>query len=327
MIERRLATLRNVPRVTTEADEDGGRRAGGTRVRRPEVHGHRGARGLRPENTLPGFAHALAIGVDVIELDVGLTADGAVIVNHDQALSATNTGDTGPAWPGDPLYPYVGRRLRELTLAQLKTVDAGMRRPVDDGDPFLLTQLPMPGTGLPTLAEVCALIGRHDAGTLGLAVELKTDGGWPDADVAGFVAAVTKILDEYGLTRRSRLLGFDWRVLTHAGRLGRVALLERKTLDTGTPAEVRALIDAAVEVGATAFSPERTLVTPRLVDDAHERGLPVIVWTVNDPAEMAGLIELGVDAIVTDYPDRLHAVLESRGLPRPRPYRLRDRVR
>jgi glycerophosphoryl diester phosphodiesterase len=305
-------------------------RSSGTRLDRLEVHGHRGARGLRPENTLPGFAHALAIGVDVIELDVGLTADGAVIVNHDQALSATTLSDTGPAWPGDPLYPYVGRKIRELTLAQLKTVDAGVRRPAD-GDPFTLTQLPIPGTGLPTLTEVCSLIERYDAAALDLAVELKTDDGRPDADVARFVAAVAEILDEHGLARRTRLLGFDWRVLTHARRLApearRVALIEPKTLHPAEHLDVRRLIDAALELGATGFSPERTLVTPRLVHDAHERGLPVTVWTVNDPAEMAGFIELGVDAIVSDYPDRLHTALKSKGLPRPTPYRIRDRVR
>jgi glycerophosphoryl diester phosphodiesterase len=314
--------------VTMEEDENGG-----SRSRRPEVHGHRGARGLRPENTVPGFGHALALGVDVIELDVGLTADGTVIVNHDQTLSATTLRDTGPAWPGDPLFPYVGRSIRELTLAQIKTVDAGVRRS-DDDDPFTLTQLPTPGTRLPTLAEVCSLIGRYDADALELAVELKTDGGWPDADVARFVAEVAKVLDEHGLARRTRLLGFDWRVLTHARRLApearRVALIERKTLHPVHPPEhldVRRLIDAARELGATGFSPERTLVTPRLVQDAHERGLPVTVWTVNDPAEMARFIELGVDAIVSDYPDRLHTALKSQGLPRPTPYRIRDRVR
>ena len=315
------------------------------------MHGHRGARGLRPENTLPGFAHALTIGVDVIELDVGRTADGVVIVNHDQALSATTLSDTAPAWPGDPRYPYVGRAIRELTLAQIKTVDAGVRRP-DDGDPFVLTQLPILGTGLPTLAEVCALIERNDADALDLAVELKTDGGWPEADVARFVAAVLKVLDGHGLIWRTRLLAFDWRVLGHALRLApeaaRVALFERKTLDALSPPcsygtqpnpagpagrcapdrrEVCRLIDTAIEIGATGFSPDRALVTPWLVDDAHDRGLPVAVWTVNDPAEMASLIDIGVDAIVTDYPDRLHAVLKSRGLPRPRPYRIRDRVR
>ncbi|TDB79280.1 glycerophosphodiester phosphodiesterase, partial [Actinomadura sp. KC216] len=67
-----------------------------------ENHGHRGARGLRPENTLPGFAHALDLGVDAIELDVGLSADGVVVLNHDQTLSPTNLTDTEPVHPNDP---------------------------------------------------------------------------------------------------------------------------------------------------------------------------------------------------------------------------------
>lgn len=291
---------------------------------RIEAHGHRGARGLRPENTLPGFAHALGIGVDAIELDVGLTADGVVVVNHDQALSALNTTDTAPLFPGDPLFPYVGRSIRDLTLAQVKTVDAGVWRPERDGDPLVLTQLPMPGTPIPTLAEFCGLL--QAVGGVRAAVELKTDPGWPDHEVARFVAAVAEVLGTYGLIRRSRLLAFDWRVLAearrYAPRAGRVALIEHKTLVPGStwlagldPGDPPA---AAVALGATALSPEHDLVTPELVDDVHGLGLPVSVWTVNDPAEMGRFIGYGVDAIVTDYPDRLRTVMEAHGLPLPR---------
>ncbi|MFC7730850.1 glycerophosphodiester phosphodiesterase family protein [Actinomadura keratinilytica] len=181
-----------------------------------ELHGHRGARGLRPENTLAGFAHALELGVDAVELDVGITADGVVVLNHDQVLSPVTLTDTAPAHPGDPMFPYVGRAIRDLTLAQVKTLEAGVRRPLDDDDPFVLTQLPVPGTALPTLAETCALLsGAYD---VVLAVELKTDPSWPDADVERFTAAVAEVLAEYGLTGRSRLLAFDWRVLTAAQR-------------------------------------------------------------------------------------------------------------
>src|SRR5512139_1206549 len=166
---------------------------------RLEAHGHRGARGLRPENTLPGFTHALELGVDAIELDVGLTADGVVIVNHDQVLSAVTCCDTVAAWPGDPGFPYVGRPIRELTLAQIRTVEAGVRRADHrggggegdggDGDEFLLTQLPIPGTRLPTLSEVCALVTVYDSEGITLAVEVKTDPGWPDRDIEFFMAA------------------------------------------------------------------------------------------------------------------------------------------
>jgi glycerophosphoryl diester phosphodiesterase len=302
-----------------------------------ELHGHRGARGLRPENTPPAFEHALAIGVDALELDVGLSADGEVIVNHDQTLSAVTTRDTRPARPGDPMFPYVGRRIRDLTLAQIKTVDAGMRH-AGDTDRFVLTQLPAPGTPIPTLAEVCALVQRSGADAPVLAVEIKTDPGWPDADVARLVTATVEILRRYGPMSRTRLLGFDWRVLEHARRLapeaGRVALIEDKTLRAGSrwlagvPVPDRhdghlgragraGLMAGALSVGATVLSPERALTGPELVGEAHRHGLRVAVWTVNEPAQMAAFVELGVDAIVTDYPDRLRAVMESYGLPLP----------
>jgi glycerophosphoryl diester phosphodiesterase len=291
-----------------------------------ELHGHRGARGLRPENTLPGLAHALALGVHAIEFDVGLSSDDVVVLNHDQVLSPITTTDTAPVLPGDPGFPYVGKAIRELTLAQIRTVDAGTRRPGRDDDPFVLTQLPLPGTPLPTLAEVCALLSVVPA--VSLAIELKTDPGWPDPEVTRFTAEVAEVLAAFGLTPRSRLLAFDWRVLVEARRYaplaGRVALVEPSTTVEGTrwlaglghtdPA------GAALDIGATALSPEMTMTTPALVERAQGLALPVSVWTVNEPSDMALYVSYGVDAIVTDYPDRLRGVLADHGLPVPTPY-------
>ncbi|MFC6884731.1 MULTISPECIES: glycerophosphodiester phosphodiesterase family protein [Actinomadura] len=303
-------------------DFNGGRAAGAG----VEVHGHRGARGLRPENTLPGFAYALELGVDAVELDVGRTADGVPVLNHDQALSPLNVADTRPATPGDPAFPYVGTPIRDLTLAQIRTVDAGVRRPERPADdPFARTQARLPGTPLPTLDEACALIGTAPA--VRLHVELKTDPSWPRAEVAAFTAAVADVLAAHGLTARGRLLAFDWRVLAEARRydprLGRVALVERKTLVPGAgwlagldPADP---VGSALEIGATALSPEHLLTTPELVGEADRLALPVAVWTVNDPAEMARFAGYGVDAIVTDRPDRLRRVLAGLGLPLPVP--------
>jgi glycerophosphoryl diester phosphodiesterase len=307
-----------------------------TRGARIEIIGHRGARGLRPENTLPGFAHALEIGVDAVELDVGLTADGVVICNHDQALSPVNCQDTAPATPGDPMYPYVGRMLRELTLAQLKTIDAGARHRADE---LAATLVAVPGTPPPTLAEAGALIGGYGggygAGGAGgyaggtararLAVELKTRPEWPAAEVEWLVATVREILESAGLRGRFRLLGFDWRVIVAARLLlpevECVALVQEETVVPGTawlagldPADH---VGAALAAGADYLSAHHRQVTRELVDDAHERGLRVTAWTVNDPAAMAAFADLGVDGIVTDYPDRARIVLESRGLPVP----------
>jgi glycerophosphoryl diester phosphodiesterase len=275
---------------------------------------------LRPENTLPGFACALEIGVDAVELDVGLTADGAVVCNHDQSLSPVNCRDTEPVEAGDPLFPYVGRRLRELTLAQVKTVDAGARRK-DDG--LAATQVPVPGARLPTLAEACALIGRYPGARL--AVELKTSPDWPDAEVEWFVATVAEILDSHGFAGRYRILGFDWRVIVVARLMHPdidcVALLDEGTITPGTrwlcgldPAD---LAGAAHAAGATVLSAHDTLTTPELIGEAHRLGLMVTPWTVNEPAEMARFIDLGVDGLVTDYPDRAHTVLPKYDLPPP----------
>lgn len=276
---------------------------------------------MRPENTLAGFAHALEIGVDCVELDVGLTADGAVVCNHDQTLSPVNCRDTAPVEPGDPLYPYVGRGLRELTLAQIKTIDAGYRNRADE---LAETMVPVPGAALPTLAEACALLGKYDAR---LAVELKTDPTWPDADVEWFVATVREILESYGFCGRFRMLGFDWRVIVAARlmipELDCVALLEEATVQPGTewlagldPAD---LAGAALAAGASVVSAQASLTTPDLIDAAHRLDLMVTPWTVNDPADMAHFIDLGVDGLVTDYPDRARAVLESYGLRLPTP--------
>jgi glycerophosphoryl diester phosphodiesterase len=274
---------------------------------RVEIQGHRGARGLWPENTVPGFMRTLEVGVDVLELDVGLTADGVPVLHHDQALRADTVRDRGPCRPRDPMYPYVGRPIRELTLAQVKTVDAGIRH-----ERFAATQTPLPGAEVPTLAEVCELVAPHD---VRLAVEIKTDPSWPEVET--ITATAVKVLESYGLTPRSRILAFDWRVLEVARGLlpdgERVALVEPDTLwDTSWLAgqdPASGLAAAAARAGATMISPKRVMVTPELVAAAHGLGLKVVPWTVNEPAEMACHIAFGVDAIVTDYPDRLRTVL------------------
>jgi glycerophosphoryl diester phosphodiesterase len=271
-----------------------------------EIQGHRGARGLWPENTLQGFARTLEVGVDVIELDVALTADGVPVLHHDQALRADTVRDRGPCRPDDPLFPYVGRPIRELTLAQVKTVDAGVPHPR-----FAKTQTPLADERIPTLAEVCSLVAEHD---VRLAVEIKTDPSWPE--VHTITTAALKVLESHGLMGRSRILAFDWRVLGVAREAvpfaDRVALVEPVTLDASWMAghdPAGGLVAAAAAVGATMLSPKGVMVTPELVAAAHAQGLAVVVWTANDPVEMRRYIAFGADALVTDYPDRLRTVL------------------
>ena len=299
-----------------------------------EAHGHRGARGLRPENTLPSFAHALEVGVDALELDVALTADGAVVATHDAHISPFTCRDTAPHEPDDPRFPYVGRPISQLTLGQVATLDCGMTLPGGEPDRFAHTQVPVPGARMPTLAEVAELLVRYDAATVRLTVELKSDptGADPSPDPAELAERVAEVLAAHDLAERVTLQSFDWRVLPHAARAmpeaTRAALVDPATTGPGSPwlagADPSAyddgpagLVAAAAGIGAHRLAPEHTMVDAALVTAARERGMPVVVWTVNDPAEMHALIEVGVDGVITDYPDRLRAVMAARGMPLP----------
>ncbi|WP_061296744.1 glycerophosphodiester phosphodiesterase family protein [Herbidospora cretacea] len=286
-----------------------------------ELHGHRGARGLRPENTLPGLAYALEIGVDALEFDVVLTADQQLVLSHDLTVSPITSRDTG----GEQL---VGRPINQLTLSQLRTLDVGVRRPVRDNDPFMLTQVGRPDTRMPTLGAVLGLVSAYGADHVRLNVELKSDPTRPDlsADPKLFTNLV---LDELARHRRidnSAVLSFDWRVLAAARDAvpNRYALVEAATIDPVWMAgfDIRDfevdIAGAAEAVGATVLSPDRVLVDKHLMTGAARRGLPVVVWTVNDVAEAAELLDLGVAAIVTDYPDRMRELWATRGIPLPR---------
>src|ERR671918_462584 len=142
------------------ADDDDGR---DDRDRRPtfDLQAHRGGLALRPENTLPAFANAMRVGVSTLELDIQITEDGQAVVTHDRQVTGVKCRDTAPATPGDPEFPYVGKYVNTLTLAQVKTLDCGTRRPADPRtDPYLPTLVMKPGERMPTLAQVLDLVGR-----------------------------------------------------------------------------------------------------------------------------------------------------------------------
>ncbi|WP_067137826.1 glycerophosphodiester phosphodiesterase family protein [Microtetraspora malaysiensis] len=294
-----------------------------------EIHGHRGARGLRPENTLPGLAFALELGVDALEFDVALSSDGQIVLTHDLIVSPVTSADTGMATPGDEMFPYVGKPIASLSLAQLRTLDVGIRLPKHPDDPFALTQVPLPDTHMPTLGSVLGLVDAYGADGVRLHVELKSDPERPEltADPREFTELVVEELDRHGRLGNAALLSFDWRILEAARPLvdRRFALVEEVTK---APAWMNGLdladfdgdLAAAAEaVGATTLSPDRVLVDDALMAAASDRGLPVVVWTVNDPDEAARLLDLGVAGLVTDYPDRMRRLWAARGLPLPAP--------
>lgn len=302
-----------------------------------DVQGHRGARGLRPENTLPAFAAALEVGVRTLELDVGVTADGVVVVTHDRTVSPLKCRDTEPAFPGDPDFPYVGRPITSLTLAQLKTLDLTRRHPLDPaGDPFLATQRPVPGTRIATLAEVFELAERRGAACVRFNIETKVDPRHPQEtlDPESFAMALLEVVDAYGMAPRVTVQSFDWRTLLVARRelpaLGRVALVERRTTKPAWLAGLNLdafdgdVAAAAAATGAAALSPDHRFLDRGMLASARWRGLAVVPWTVNEPGRMRRLVDLGVDGLITDYPGRLREVLIERGMPLPARYAAPD---
>jgi len=299
-----------------------------------DLQGHRGARGLYPENTLRGFAAALAAGVSTLELDVGLTRDDVVVVVHDRRLNSDLARGPDGAYVAAP-----GPAIADLTLAELKRYDVGTIRPGSAYARSFPEQRAVPGTPIPTLAEVAALVRRSGNAEIRFNIEIKLSPLAPNetARPEVFVAAVVDAIRREGIAERSTIQSFDWRALRIARWIApeipraylTIAQGGGDTIQIGRPGpspwtdgndidahdgSVPKLVEVA---GGRLWSPFFRDLTPIAFTEAKAYGLEVIPWTVNDPADMARLIAMGVDGIITDYPDRLRRVLDEMGLPLP----------
>jgi glycerophosphoryl diester phosphodiesterase len=256
--------------------------------RRPVlVIAHRGGAALRPENTLYAFEHARDLGVDVLEMDVQVTADGVLVVLHDSTLNRTTDG-SGP--------------VNKLNLAELKKLDAAFRFSPDGGRSF-----PLRGRGInvPTLQEVFKALP-------GMRFNIEPKQARPS-----LVKPLCRMIRESGLQRKVMIGSFSAEVMADF----RAECPEVAT--SASPVEVGALLkmstagaDQQVAIVAKALQvPEaiggRPVVTRELIEAAHARKLEVHAWTINDEESMKRLIELGVDGIMTDYPDRLIRLLDA----------------
>ncbi len=257
---------------------------------RIEVHGHRGARAMRPENTLPAFEYAIAQGVDALELDTGITKDGVVVVSHDPILHP-------PVCSG----PKPEAMIHELTLQEVKQWDCGLVR-----NPGFSTQQTVPGTKMPTLDEVLALASK---GTFKFNIETKIFADHPEQapPPAEFVWLVLAVIRQHHLESRVILQSFDFRTLHEMKK--QAPEIKLSALYEG-PA--KSFVEIGAEAGADMVSPFYKLVTPELVEAAHRAGLQVVPWTANEPADWDRLIAAKVDAIISDNPARLIAYLHGR---------------
>ncbi len=266
-----------------------------------DLQAHRGGRGETTEESLRAFAKSLALGVSTLELDIVLTRDAQPLVWHDPVIEPAKCADTGPAFAGDPDYPYVSKRVADLTLAQIRTLDCG----------HLLPEFPdaevVAGNVITTLPEVFALAG-HTA--VRYNIETKVDGD-NSQQIADVILAAVRAAGKLDFVE---IQSFDWRTLPLV-RAAEPAIPLVALWEQGSDP-----ISGAVAVGADIVSPDYSVVDRAFTERAHTAGLRVIPWTVNDADAMRQQIAAGVDGLITDYPSRLRAVLAELGMPLPPSY-------
>lgn len=299
-----------------------------------DLQGHRGARGLAPENTLAAFDVALRIGVTTLELDIAMTKDGILVVSHNRRLNPDHTRG-----PDGNFLTTEGPAIRSLMLAEVTQYDVGRLKPGTSYAADFPQQRPTDGARIPLLADVFALAAERQADHVRFNIETKitptSRAETPDPET--FAVALAKAIRDAGLVTRASIQSFDWRTLAAmrsiAPEVERVCLTaEAISLDTirrGEPGpspwtagldvddfggSVPRLVAAA---GCQAWSPLYRNARPDDIAAAKTLGLKVIPWTVNERADMERLIALGVDGIITDYPDRLRAVMAAKDMPLP----------
>lgn len=315
-----------------------------------DLQAHRGGLGLTTESTLEGFATAIEMGVTTLELDTQVTEDGAVVVTHDRQISATKCRDTGPAFAGDPEYPYVGDYITHLTLAQVQTVECGYQQLPGHPRQEVVT------APMVELKDVFALVESYRAKQLTLNIETKVEAGAPEqtAPRETFVRRVHEEIVAAGMRDQVTIQSFDWGALMAMHELDPsmplVALTNYDFLQVGREGaspwlggidaddfggdfvRAAASIDGVVALSPVHGFPQngvvgqegyRFYVTEDMVARAQGLGLEVIPWTVDDRATMEALIDMGVDGIITDYPDVLREVMADRGMRLPKAYRRR----
>ena len=251
------------------------------------VHGHRGARAVRPENTLSAFEYAIGIGVDVLELDVAVTKDNVLVVSHDPHMNAAIC--TAPdGWRGSSA-------IHELTLAEVRQWDCGAKR-----NPQFPSQEPVPGAKLPTLDEVFALAPR---GTFEFNVETKIFPKKPELTPPPeeFSRLLLAAIRKHKLEKRVIVQSFDFRTLTAMKALAPEIRLSAlfEPFSSWDP------VKATIEAGAQIVSPHYRLVNAGLVERAHKAGLQVVPWTANDEEQWRKLAGAKVDGIISDDPAAL----------------------
>lgn len=299
-----------------------------------DLQAHRGARSLLPENSIVGFAHSLGIGVSTLETDIAITKDKVLVLSHDPLLNPDITRG-----PDGKFLSAKGPAIVSMTAAELEQYDVGRIRAGTDYSRQYSSQKPVDGTRIPKLAELFALVKRARNEQVHFAIETKITPQAPHDTVGPeeFVGRLLQAVREAGMERRTSILSFDWRTLQivqkEAPGIPTVYLTMQQprfidNIAADKPegsawtagfqfkdhGSVPRMIKAA---GGHTWSCFWRELNPATVKEAQDLGLKVLAWTVNDPAVMRQMMDMGVNGIVTDRPDLLRAEMHKRGLPLP----------
>jgi glycerophosphoryl diester phosphodiesterase len=299
------------------------------RVRPFDIEAHRGGRALFPENTLVSFANALSMGVNTLELDIGVTRDGVIVVSHERHVNPDLAREADGNYVAAPGTPFI-----RLSLDEVKQFDVGQIRPNSAYAAQFPQQHAVPGTKIPTLKELINLVRRSGDTDVRLNIETKIDPNHPgeSPDPERFVSLLLDLLRAEQFDDSVMVQSFDWRTLQlvqkfaphiptvyltlQAGKEPTVSLGQASVWSAGfNPASYGNSLPRTIKAaGGAIWSPYFRDVTPELIAESHALGLAVVVWTVNEPADMVRLIAIGVDGIISDHPDVLRQVAAEKGI-------------
>lgn len=275
------------------------------------IVGHRGARGVFPENTMLGFDYALAAGVPLLEFDVVLTGDDIPVITHNPTLhAATFRDDTGQFITNE-------MPIRDLSYADLCRYEVGKIDGQSAYGAAFPDQAQVDGLQVPRLADLCALISQPQHAAARLLLEMKSDPvlAQDTAARAHFVAAVLDVIRGTDVVEQTVLHSFDWAILAECK--AQAPEIPRSYLSIASEPQFRLPPDIPAHIkaeGGALWCPHFADITAADVAYAQSLDLGVVVWTVNQTADIDRMIDFGVDAICSDYPARVQRRLSDRGL-------------
>ncbi len=287
------------------------------------IVGHRGARGLFPENSIFGFENILKIGVNLLELDVVFSKDKTPIITHNSTISPITSRDVDGGFVKEII------KVSSLTVEQIKNYEIGKLDLDSDYGKRFPEQAQLDGIYMPTLQELFDKMQQQPAfENVRLMVEIKSDPSFSSQDRKNIASLITKQIKNTNLANRVLLHSFDWSLLCECKKKDPEILTSFLTKkgyqyesknnessevyarDSGE--KFNAFSKNIRELGGSFWSPYYRDITIDRLLSAHENNLIVVAWTVNEPDDIDLMIELGVDAIITDYPPRVMSALRAK---------------